>query len=371
VPADVIVDAQQNVLFPVCQNRLNRNIKRGVQPAFLLAVHMHSVIHRLSCTREKYAMARLPRLVSSIVSVLAAAILAGCGGGGDNGPQPAVAAPAQISLAQEPNAPQLTGNIATDGFNWFNYRRQQMGLAAVERNSILDTAAQNHSDYQKLNGVITHDEIPGKPGFTGATTANRLSAAGNVFNQSRYAYGEVISATGDTSGFDAADGLITAIYHRFVIFEPAFRQAGAGVGSVPNGYTYFTVDFAANGLGPGVGPGRFVNYPFANQQHVPVVFFSKRETPDPVPDLNEVGYPVSIHADITAVVDVQSFTLTTRGGAPLPVRLLSHATDANTRSSAAAIIPVNVLAANTTYDVRFIGTIDGAAVSRSWSFTTQ
>jgi uncharacterized protein YkwD len=367
----MVVDFKQNILFPVCQS-FEPEYKTQCPTGIFACRYMHSIIHSLFCTREKYPMARLHRLVSGIVSpLLAAAMLTACGGGEGNGPQPAVAAPAQVSLAQEPNAPQLTGNTATDGLNWFNYRRQQMGLAAVERNSMLDTATQNHSDYQKLNDVITHDETPSKPGFTGTTLANRLSAAGYVFDQSRYAYGEVISATGDTSGFNAADDLIAAIYHRFVILEPVFRQAGAGVASVPNGYTYFTVDFAANGLGPGVGPGSFVNYPFANQQHVPVVFFSNRETPDPVPDLNEVGYPVSIHADITAVVDVQSFTLTTRGGAPLPVRLLSHTTDTNTRSSVAAIIPVNVLAANTTYDARFIGTIDGTAVNRSWSFTTQ
>jgi uncharacterized protein YkwD len=283
-----------------------------------------------------------------------------------------VPASTPVSLSQEPNAPQLTGNISTDGFNWINFRRQQAGLASVSRNSLIDVAAQGHSDYQKLNNTITHEQTPGKPGFTGVTLPDRLSAAGYVFNQSRYAYGEVISATGAaTSGFDAADGLITAIYHRFVMFEPMFKEAGAGTGSVSGGYTYFTTDFAANGLGPGLGQGNFVTYPVANQLRVPTIFYSDSETPDPVPNQNEVGYPVSIHADITAVVNVQSFTLQPRGGAALSVRLLTRALDDKTLASAAAIIPLSVLKANTTYDAQFTGTVNGVAANRSWSFTTQ
>lgn len=301
--------------------------------------------------------------------------LAACGGGGaggnDSSLAPATAAPAQLALAELPDAPRVTGNSEVDGFNWFNYRRQQMGLAAVARNSQIDTAAQGHSNYQKLNDTITHEQIPGKSGFTGVTLLDRLNAAGYVFTQSRYAYGEVISATGALSGFEAADGLIAAIYHRFVIFEPMFTEAGVGIASIPGGYSYFTTNFTANGLGPGVGRGNVALYPFANQAQVPVNFYSDREVPDPVPGQNEVGYPVSIHADITAVLSVQSFTLKPRGGAALPVRLLTRDTDSHTSAAVAAIIPTVVLAPRTTYDAQFIGTVDGVPANRSWSFTTQ
>ncbi len=322
-------------------------------------------------------MARSQHFISGVAALLATLLLAACGGGAGSGnaPAPSAAAapppPIQSPLAQLPNAPRVTGSSEVDGFNWFNYRRQQMGLAAVARNSQIDTAAQGHSNYQKLNGIITHDQIAGKPGFTGATLIDRLNAAGYAFTQGSYAYGEVISATGSMSGFDAADGLITAIYHRFVIFEPVFKEAGVGTASVSGGYTYFTTNFAANGVDSGVGRGNFVPYPFANQTQVPVIFYSDREMPDPVPDRNEVGYPVSIHADINAVVNVQSFTLKPRGGAALPVQLLTSATDAKTARSVAAIIPLAVLAANTTYDAQFAGTVDGVPANRSWSFTTQ
>ncbi|MDB5761947.1 MAG: hypothetical protein JWQ21_942 [Herminiimonas sp.] len=326
----------------------------------------------------------LSEATALLISTLAAAMLAACGGGngGDSQSAPsssassagapaAVTSAAQLPLAQEPNAPRFTGSTEVDGFNWFNYRRQQLGLSVIARNGALDFAAQSHSNYQKLNDTITHDETAGKPGFTGATLADRLKAAGYAFNQNGYAYGEVISATGDTSGFNAADDLIAAIYHRFLIFEPTFKEAGIGAATVSGGYTYFTTDFAANGLDSGIGRGNFITYPAANQQRVPTIFYSDRETPDPVPNQNEVGYPISIHADITATVGVQSFTLKEHAGAPLPAQLLSHANNAETPASVAAIIPLNVLSAHTTYDVQFIGTVSGTAVNRSWSFTTQ
>lgn len=319
------------------------------------------------------------QVATSIAALLACVALASCGGGGgSNGSGGATAsstatpAPSATALlSQLPNAPRFTSDTATDGLDWFNYRRQQSGLAAVSRNAQVDGAAQAHSTYQKLNNTISHEEVAGNPGFTGLALQDRLSAAGYAFTTSRYAFGEVISATGDPSGFVAAEDLVGAIYHRFVILEPVFAQAGAGTASVPDGYTYFTTDFVANGLGPGLGHGNFVVYPPANQTNVPANFFTDRETPDPVPAQNEVGYPISVHADITATVVTQRFTVQPRGGALLSVQTMTNAADPNTPRSAAAIIPLSVLSPKTTYDVHFAGTVDGVAASRDWSFATQ
>ncbi len=100
-------------------------------------------------------------------------------------------------------------------------------------------------------------------------------------------------------------------------------------------------------------------------------FFSDYEAPDPVANLNEVGYPVSVHADIDAVLTVTGFTIHPRGGANLNVQLLVHSvSDQHTPLSAAAIVPLTVLAANTTYDVTFTGTSSGTPITKTWSFTT-
>lgn len=305
------------------------------------------------------------------VSLLVAAVLSACGGGAG---EPAVTdsqSSTALNLAFEPNAPAAANNTATDGLNWFNYRRQQIGLAALARSPALDLAAQGHSDYQKLNDVISHEQTLDAPGYTGAELGERLAAANYVFNSNRYAYGEVISATASQSGFAAAEDLITAIYHRFVIFEPTFSAAGGGSASVAGGYTYFTTNFTADGLANGLGPAGFVTYPRASQENTPTTFMSDREIPDPVLERNEVGFPISVHADITATVGVTEFSVRARGGAPLDVKLLAHANDADTPASGAAIVPLDPLTGNTEYEVRFRGSINDVPVERTWSFSTR
>ena len=319
-----------------------------------------------------------PLLASLLLPLIL--LLSACGGGGGGtadaaAPPIVVTAPGTVivpvTVATVTDAPQLTGNTATDGFNWFNYRRLMMGESALIRNTDLDRAGFNHSQYQQLNNVITHDEIATNAGFTGAVLPDRLTAAGYRFTQRSYAYGEVISSTVDQSGVNAAEDLIAAIYHRFAVFEPSFRQAGAGAAVSNAGRTYFTTDFTADGLKTALGAGNFVVYPFAGQLHLPTLFYSDYESPDPVPSRNQVGYPISVHADITAVLNVQSFTVKPRNGTALTTQLLTHANDPQTPASAAAIVPLDVLTAATTYDVQFTGTIDGTNVSRAWSFTTQ
>lgn len=318
------------------------------------------------------------RWATTLAGIATACALVACGGGGssstDSGPiavTPQPSAPVVVGTS-DTNAPAAVGNTAIDGRNWINYRRSQAGVATLTQNTLIDQAAQAHSDYQKLNNDITHDEVAGKPGYTGADLLQRLNAAGYHFANNSYAYGEVISATTNNSGFYMAEELITAIYHRFVIFEPQFKEIGSGAATTSQSYTYFTADFAANnGYGAGLGLGKVVTWPYNGQTAVATNFFSDFEAPDPVAGQNEVGYPVSVHADITSTVAVQSFTIEQRGGSALSAKLLQHSSDAETPDSAAAIIPLAPLKGATTYDVSFSGMVDSIPVTKSWSFTTR
>lgn len=308
----------------------------------------------------------------ALAALAAACALTACGGGGGSPPAtPAPAAPVVV-VPTDPQAPALTGNIAVDGRLWINYRRAQAGVAALAQNALVDRAAQAHSDYQKLNNIVSHDEIAGKPGYSGTHLLDRLIGAGYSFGNAAYAYGEVISATTNNSGAYMADELITAIYHRFVMFEPMFKEIGTGSATTSQNYTYFTSDFTANnGYGAGLGRGGVVTWPYNGQSGVTPNFFSDYEAPDPVAGVNEVGYPVSVHADINAQLTVQSFTISQRGGSVLAVKLLAHASDSETPASAAAIVPLTVLKGATTYDVAFAGQVDGVTVTRNWSFITK
>jgi uncharacterized protein YkwD len=279
----------------------------------------------------------------------------------------------------DPGAPALTGSIAADGRNWINFRRAQSGLPTVLQNAQIDIAALGHSEYQRING-ITHTQERGKQGFTGVTLQDRLNAAGWTVPAAGFAVGEVISATTSNNGAFMAEELITAIFHRFVIFQPQFKEVGTGAAVTSASYAYFTADFGArDGWGPGIATGAVAVWPFSGQTGVPINFFSDFEEPDPIPDkgVNEVGYPISVEANLDQILTVQAFSVRPRGGGDLTVRLLAPGSNAEVPDYAAAIIPMARLASATTYDVTFVGTAttrntsNTVQVTRTWSFTTK
>ncbi len=309
----------------------------------------------------------------AIAAFITALALAACGGGSDNSSASASSSSMSTGFSgQDASAPVLTNNVAIDGFNWINYRRAQAGVGVLAKNNMLDRSAQAHSDYQRLNSTVTHDEDPAKPGFTGATVEAREKAAGYALVPD-YASGEIIAATTSNTGFYMAEELVTAIYHRFVMFEPLFKDMGSGAATGASAYIYFTTNLGATrGYSAGLPSHTIVGWPANGQTGVQTTFASDFEEPDPVPDRNEVGYPISVHANLTETVAVQSFTVRPRGGSELATRLLVKGRDANTTmSSVAAIVPVAPLAAHTIYDVSFSGAVGGVAVSKSWSFTTK
>ena len=245
----------------------------------------------------------------ALLPCVACLLLAACNG--DSGTSTGTSA-AQLT-SQEVNGPRATGDVATDGLSWINYRRLQAGLAVTQRDARIDRAAAAHASYQQLNNLVTHDEEPSKTGFTGVTSPDRLRAAG---------------------------------------------------------YYWLNVNFVATLAGHGLGPGRVVTWPMPDQKNVRTSFLSDEETPDPVAGQNEVGFPVSVHADGGTTLRVSRFVIRERGGAEIRTKLLEHQSDNETPASAAAIIPLTVLRRGVSYEVEFSGTVDGTPVTRSWSFST-
>jgi uncharacterized protein YkwD len=313
-------------------------------------------------------------IVAALITALA---LAGCGVASDSdnstGNAGGSGSGGSTGLpGQDASAPVLTNNVATDGFNWINYRRTQAGVGALTRNNQLDRSSQAHSDYQRMNNTVTHEEQSNKAGFTGATLEDRVRAAGYTLVPD-YASGEIIAASTNSTGFVMAEELVRAIYHRFVMFEPLFKDMGSGAATNSANYVYFTTNLGATrGYSPGLPSHTIVTWPFNGQTGVQPTFASDSEEPDPVPDRNEVGYPISVHANLTETIVVQSFTVRARGGSNLATRLLVKGQDTNTTmASVASIVPLAPLTANTTYEVSFSGTVGGTSVSKSWSFTTK
>ncbi len=308
---------------------------------------------------------RVARMAGRVLIVLA---LAACGDGSQR--SSTGSSTAQLS-AQERGGPQATGDLSTDGLAWINFRRSQAGLQAVARDARLDRAAHAHAGYQQLNNLITHDEDRMRMGFSGTTSADRLRAAGYPLDTDARADGEVIAATAEADGFAAAEGLLGAIYHRYLMLEPRFDRAGAGDSHRGGGYYWLNVNFVASHGSAGLASHRVAVWPVPDQLRVRTHVFSDQETPDPVAGRNAVGYPISVHANLGSQLQVDHFTLRERSGAAQRVVRLDASSDRDTPPSAAAIIPWARLRRATVYDVEFAGSTDGVPVERRWSFTTQ
>jgi uncharacterized protein YkwD len=106
-------------------------------------------------------------------ALLAALLASGCGGGGEDDAPPS-AAPA-ISVSNASYAPGSPQRLAYDQLN---AARQRCGFGLLAQSARLDLAAAAHGNYMSLNSEFGHGEVPGKPGFTGATPLDRALAAG-------------------------------------------------------------------------------------------------------------------------------------------------------------------------------------------------
>ncbi|MHB8165176.1 MAG: fibronectin type III domain-containing protein [Sulfuricella sp.] len=247
-----------------------------------------------------------------------------------------------------------------------NLRRTQVGLAALPDNSTIDTAARGHSTYLAVNNLTGHFQTPGTPSFTGANPGARLTAAGYPYTRF-----DEVGATGPFSGVQAVEDIITAIYHRFGLFDSRVDEFGVGM-DLSAAQGRLTADLATRLTPPPSVPNWIGVYPYDGETGVPRDFLSDTESPDPVASLNRVGFPVSLHVDGTRTLSVTSFTVTPAGGTALNSQLLSSTADlsGHTPAFAAAAIPLTVLDYGTTYQASFTGAVDGASLSKVWQFTT-
>ena len=318
----------------------------------------------------------------SAVSVSAIAVLlTACGGGGGStttAPAAATPPPAPVvaaaTLVTSVPAANYTGEQAV-AFNLINAERSRCGFGVLAQNAQLDKAASAHAAYSKTNEVFSHDEISGKPGFTGVNPTERGKAQG-------YSglVGEVM-ATGD--GSSAVRSLLSGPYHLRGLMD-GYRDIGIGMleSNVP-GYQYFVADMGtqAGFSSQQLASSDVVHYPCDGTTGVN--FQLRAEIPNPVPgrDLasNPIGTPILIK-----VRDGNTLTITNAGminvatGATVALRpAVGAANDPNKvngvsyfKPSEAYIAPDAPLTRGTTYHVTINGTNNGTGFTRNFSFTT-
>ena len=113
------------------------------------------------------------------------------------------------------------------GLCYANYRREQVGLPPLAARDALNTVAQNHTGYMLANATLTHDEVSGKSGYTGATPNARIQIE---FHEAR-PMGVSLPKTVDLRVVETAPGLKTATVTN--VLKPATTETGLVV-PVPN-----------------------------------------------------------------------------------------------------------------------------------------
>ncbi|MBN2248948.1 MAG: CAP domain-containing protein, partial [Campylobacterales bacterium] len=294
--------------------------------------------------------------------------------------------------------------------DYLNALRQKSGLIPLQGNRLLNLAAASHANYLVLHQQIGHLEQHGHRGYTGKTPADRVVYHG-------YASKDVMEniAVNAKNGASAVDDLLSAIYHRFVFLSFDKDQIGAGRAETDirkrtqNAYVYKLgssklnllcqkafipvsgVRYLQNGckssglLLPQTlyekkqqeiksKNAEVVLHPYPGQQGVMPAFYN--EVPDPLPDYDVSGYPVSVQFNdlYYTGIKLRSFRLFDEENKEIPMsRILTHANDPHQRLKKMqfALMPIKRLEYATTYRVVFEAEVDGEPYQKSWKFTTR
>lgn len=316
---------------------------------------------------------------AKIVRLLAAAALAtlgsGCGGGGGSA-DTGSAGTTPVVTSSSP------GSTSTALVTQTNEIRRNLGLPAFVPDTRLDAAATGHSQYfitkwylgsgrtdpavgqVNANGTINaHVEEVGVAGFKGVLVSDRAKAAGYPGNA-----GEVLSTSSAADAGQCVNRLIDTVFHRS-FFTSSFVDMGVGLATTSDGLmAVCTLDNGSIGA-PATIPESWTGlYPYPGQTGVPTIMAV--ETPDPVPEAPNKGYPISLQIAPGRNLSVGTFTLAASGTA-VPVKLVTKASFPSYLSqSQAFIVPLGSLSGNTQYTVSFVGTSNSDVLTKTWVFTT-
>lgn len=301
-------------------------------------------------TRPSHTQVRT-RFGAAAAIALAAAIVAGCGGG-----------PAS-DMAVAPEVQSATALVVLNGI------RTRTGLGAVTLTPSLNQAAQAHADYLQVNGTTGSLELSSNPGFTGTDVTARIRAVSYpatfvIEAQSESASGQTAAAMLDT--------MMQAPYRRLAILLHRVNDVGVGHAAGPPSKLVLDLAYtAANLQTPALEAAL---WPVDAATTVPLSGCC--ESPDPMPELGGQpwGYPVSVHVNESRRLLVTSFTLVNASSAAVPTKLLTADTDTTLAAlnarHVAVLMPLAPLSASTRYTAQLTATLDGAPFARTWSFTT-
>jgi uncharacterized protein YkwD len=338
-----------------------------------------------------------------ILPISIALLFAGCGGGGGGASSAGVIAPTPPVAPTAPvitpgdtqtTVPSLTYASASQEYAFVsavNEFRQKLGLGLLAQNAKLDTASANHLAYLITNDVnnggtvnfngydtatgrsALHIENAALPRFTGVQEMDRAKLA-----QYDGSYvGEEVTFGGKQGGAVAFATLAQTVYHRAGLMLQNVREIGVAVGSDGSETVVMELGLKSN---QSVASDYLGAYPYAGQTGVALHAYV--EAPNPFPDLStansdfptKTSYPVSVSVVSGNTITVATFSVTEAGQTtPIDARVMTRANDPNNylNGNVAFLIGKAPFKAATVYNVKFVGTNNGVAFTKQWSFTTK
>jgi len=288
-----------------------------------------------------------------------------------------------------------------------NAIREEMGMNSLLQNDLLTIAAQGHADYLVANNESSHYEVEGHKKFIGVKPVDRTLYA----NYASMQVSENLS-THTYSAQSSIDGLFSAIYHRFGFLSPSIDSIGVGVTQEKaktsnSAFVYVMGNSALERLchdksfsGSGkyyykickdeshrIGEKAFVKaqnsnkiynpkivfYPYDGQTEVPPVFYD--ESPDPLPNHEVSGFPVSVEFNdyYFKEVELLSFKLFKGEHEVKDVLLMDKNNDPHGRftDKQFALFPLKRLDYDNQYKVELSYKTKGKVQTYVWAFTTQ
>lgn len=223
-------------------------------------------------------------------------------------------------------------------------------------------AARNHSSYIGQNGwTLTHVEVQNKPGFTGVNFWNRLTYAGY---QGSAAFEVVHSVADAHEAITGQNGWINTLYHRIPFV--AYSTLDFGFGAATGGGQDSTTDF---GSGNAASKTALTTWPPDGDTGVWTTFHNAYESPNPLPNQQVAGYPITIVGGGALVVVTHDIV---DGSTPVDHVMMNAANDPVKFIPQAQVylIPKSVLKKNIKYTTHVTGTVSASSFDVTFSFTT-
>ncbi|MDO4878256.1 MAG: CAP domain-containing protein [Neisseria sp.] len=288
-------------------------------------------------------------------------------------------------------AQNRAGTRGLDSLAYLNLLRREAGLPAFAYSPALQQSAAGHARYLAAYPSDGHYERhTDSPLFVGESAEVRARRAGYP---SSAVQENLSTITQDPAILDSPppehrhlDRLMTAIYHRFSLLDPDSDEAGASFalrggnhalvvnqGSSQKAVFCRRRDYAPEWCSP---PPKYVAYPLGGGAAPDFL----DETPDPLPDYDYSGNPVSIaFSRASAAVRMLSFELYRGDGRKVEnTRLLDKGSDPNGLLSDRqfALFPLQPLQYDTEYRAvfRYLYAEGGEAFREEkaeWSFRTK